>query len=291
MNLFDQLIKPIALYGSEIWGPDVIKGLDGDDTKYCRSLESFACEKLNLSFARFVLGVHKKAQNSAIYGELGRYPLGIDITANILLYHEHLLSENASPLMHNTLLVSNSNNKSWGHTTLRIKSNIVGNQHFLALKTRSIKRKLIKKHLASKYRTYWCNKITAERKMRTYIKFKDNLVLESYLETLPAEHRKTLARFRMSAHHLAIERGRYTKPPTPVENRTCPHCPSQIEDEFHFLMKCTELKNDREILLKNIGELCPQVLLLPDHLQFVYLMSAAGEIIKFVAAFIHKNIK
>ena len=82
IRLFDQLIKPICVYGSEIWGIDEVK-VDSP-LKFARSSESFTAEKLNLSFSKFSLGVHKKAQNSAVRGELGRMPLGADIAANIL---------------------------------------------------------------------------------------------------------------------------------------------------------------------------------------------------------------
>ena len=38
------------------------------------------------------------------------------------------------------------------------------------------------------------------------------------------------------AHNLAIEQGRHTN--TPINNRNCKLCHSDIEDEFHFVMKC-----------------------------------------------------
>jgi hypothetical protein len=37
-------------------------------------------------------------------------------------------------------------------------------------------------------------------------------------------NRSTLACFRISAHKLEIERGRYTIPKTAVENRICKQC-------------------------------------------------------------------
>ena len=47
--------------------------------------------------------------------------------------------------------------------------------------------------------------------------------------------RSILTRFRISAHKLEIEIGRYTTPKTPLENRLCKQCnSSEIEDEEHF---------------------------------------------------------
>ena len=75
--------------------------------------------------------------------------------------------------------------------------------------------------------------------MKTYVQYKSCLDREDYLETLPYEYCRALTRVRISAHNLAIKRGRYIKPPTPIESRTCPHCPMEVEDEFCFLMKCS----------------------------------------------------
>ena len=38
-------------------------------------------EKLNVTFCKYLLGVNKKASNLAVKGELGRYPLYIDVNA------------------------------------------------------------------------------------------------------------------------------------------------------------------------------------------------------------------
>ncbi len=65
IKLFDQLIKPIALYGSEIWGIDSINPTDM--SKMIESLEPPLCEKLNISLSRFALGVHKSKYQHVEY--------------------------------------------------------------------------------------------------------------------------------------------------------------------------------------------------------------------------------
>ena len=59
LKLFDYLVKPIALYGSALWGADLlnISGLQ----KFLESMEKPICKKLNISLCRFVIGVHKKS--------------------------------------------------------------------------------------------------------------------------------------------------------------------------------------------------------------------------------------
>jgi hypothetical protein len=50
----------------------------------------------------------------------------------------------------------------------------------------------------------------------------------------------------------AIEKGRYASPKIPVENRLCTSCDlGEIEDEYHFMMKCKLYDDLREELLLN----------------------------------------
>ena len=52
-----------------------------------------------------------------------------------------------------------------------------------------------------------------------------------------------------SSHNLNIEKGRHTKPITPLHNRTCLFCQSSdIDDEFHFLMSCSFHSENRKYL-------------------------------------------
>ena len=141
-------------------------------------------------------------------------------------------------------------------------------------------------NLKAEYDAYWRATVSTQPKMRTYIRFKSNLGMEDYLTILPAEHRRVFTRFRISAHNLAIERGRYTRPPTPIEERTCKHCP-QVEDESHVLMQCTEYSEQRAALFEEIKPMCPRFTDLSESDKFVYLMSATGDIVKAVARFIN----
>jgi hypothetical protein len=53
-----------------------------------------------------------------------------------------------------------------------------------------------------------------------------------------SKFRIALTRFRVSAHRLEVESGRWHKPEKILfENRKCKHC-NVLEDEFHFLLEC-----------------------------------------------------
>ena len=59
--LFDKLIKPVLLYGSEIWG----------------SQSNYYIEKMQLNYCQLLLCVKSSANTSAVLGECGRYLLEI----------------------------------------------------------------------------------------------------------------------------------------------------------------------------------------------------------------------
>ena len=69
-------------------------------------------------------------------------------------------------------------------------------------------------------------------KLRTFRLFKYNISFETYLSSAVEEKRKLLTKFRISAHKLEIEQGRYHG--LPVKDRICKLCKAEVEDEIHF---------------------------------------------------------
>ena len=65
LDLFDKLVTPILLYGSEIWA------YENNDI----------IEKLHLKYCKYILSVNKSTTSSMVHGELGRYPLNIEYTS------------------------------------------------------------------------------------------------------------------------------------------------------------------------------------------------------------------
>ena len=72
--------------------------------------------------------------------------------------------------------------------------------------------------------------------LRTYRKFINLFKFEEYLQFGSKTEQQTYTKFRISAHDLRIERGRYEG--LKVEDRICNTYNLNIKDEFHFLMIC-----------------------------------------------------
>ena len=79
-----------------------------------------------------------------------------------------------------------------------------------------------------------------------YREFKKDIKYESYLsEHKNEKKRHNYTRFRVSAHRLNIEVGRYCKPPIPAEKRLCTMCETDsVENEYH-LFSCTKYEDIR----------------------------------------------
>ena len=64
---------------------------------------------------------------------------------------------------------------------------------------------------------------------------------------------QALTRFRVSSHSLLIERGRYSRPIIPRGEAICKFCSlNEIDDEMHFLSKCTFHDSERISLTGNV---------------------------------------
>jgi hypothetical protein len=70
LKLFDSLVEPIILYGSEIWGFENIQIMD----------------KIHLKFCKRILNVRLTTPSYMVYGALGRYPLEIRVKLRMVSF-------------------------------------------------------------------------------------------------------------------------------------------------------------------------------------------------------------
>ncbi len=79
LHLFYSLVRPIMTYNCEIWGAYILNpkmfDMDGDHKSY---------EKIDLRFCKMLLGVHRKATNTAVRGELSRFRISLHILNKFL---------------------------------------------------------------------------------------------------------------------------------------------------------------------------------------------------------------
>ena len=82
LKLFNVLVKPVVLYGAEVWG-----------SEKCDILE-----RLQLRFFKYVLSVNKFTSSMMVYGELGAIPLVLEHFGQ-----DYVLVKNTRSLIRSTL--------------------------------------------------------------------------------------------------------------------------------------------------------------------------------------------
>ena len=127
-----------------------------------------------------------------------------------------------------------------------------------------------------------------EGKLRTYAKIKSRFRYENYLSNITNPlHRQALCRLRTSSHPLMIEKGRYTRPIAPVDERKCSSC-GVVEDEFHFLISCQLYSVHRQEMIATVNSKCINFINLSCQEKFLFLLSAEGDIARAVAKYSFK---
>ena len=279
--LYETLIQPILLYGSDIWGatPQCTKDIDN----------------VFLWFVRCVLGIKATTCNIITIGESGIIPPHVKCHENVILNFIRLnfISKGSvvKTVFNELELLHNNGIHCWYTQVLDLckKYDIDPMVYSYNTCTKTDIRRIIR----SQYITSWKSDLQDRCKypiLRLYNNIKSNFGRENYLSLIKNnKYRIAMSRFRASSHTLEIERGRYTIPITPIGNRLCHIC-NVVEDEFHFLLQCQLYSNERRALFNQISEILPEFVRLPDPNRFVFLLcNEHNSILSWVGKFIYNS--
>ena len=282
LHCFDTMVKPVLLYCSEVWGQDLLHTVK--DWKIDILDNNNEIEKMHIKFCKYLLHVHSKASNVAVRSELGRQTLNCSIIASILKYFVRLeLMSDDRPVKQ---VYNVTKNAKFGLSNIAYKLfetlGIDFNDYTFGSNA-SFKKfnNELNEQIQYCFEEEWFNFITSPvgkggkgNKLRTYSLFKKKYELERYLLDIKDYYdRVSLTKLRISAHSLRIEKGRYERKhgkELPVNERICKYCHlNNIEDEYHFTMKC-DLYTDSRIKMLKFLDLPLQ----PTKETFIRLMTA-----------------
>ena len=118
------------------------------------------------------------------------------------------------------------------------------------------------------------NAVVKNGKLRAYYTFKPFFKKEIYLQFIRnRDVRKCFTQFRISAHQLAIERGKDRN--IKIKDKICKYCQSsEVEDEIYFLINCQKFTNERKELFPKIEKFCKCFSSLTDDNKFLWLMTS-----------------
>lgn len=256
LELFDKLIAPILMYGSEVWG-------------FSKHVQQ---ERVHLQFCKKLLGVKRSTQNDFVYGELGREPLQNKIFCLIISYWFKILTvaDNKYIKYMYQLMLRDIENKpntiNWASKLKLLLSTLgfyevwinqgVGNkQAFL---------QVFKQRLTDSFRQDWNSRLSDSSRATFYSLF-CNFEHQFYLETLSvSKFRVAMTKLRVASHRLEIEVGRWARPNrVPIDERKCRHC-NKLEDEYHFLLECVLYADLRKQYIKKYFWTRPNMLKLKE---------------------------
>lgn len=243
IELFEKTIKPILLYGCEIWGFGNLNVL----------------EQVQLKFLKQVLNLKKSTPNCIVYGETGVLPLKIDIQSRVIGFWAKLVCPSTKSISSKLYFIAktyfdNQNRNSCFQWFENVRNILIScgfsgfwlNQTFLN-KTWLIK--ATKQKLTDLYINEWENDCQNNTSCNVYRIFKTKFGYEDYLSKVPSKYRKFLIKIRTRNHKLPIETGRWKK--IPRELRKCHLCHNDLGDEFHYLLSCRRLHNLRKQYLSS----------------------------------------
>ena len=279
LNLFDSCVKPIILYCSEIWSLDhIIRPNSDPESRYI----SFPPTKVQLKYAKYLLGVNKRAVNMAVLSELGMMPVAIDAMKLSFGYWLHLLDCPGSRLVSDVYRFLRESNTGF---TLKIKDLLhkFGFRHLWDNQSTFSKRRSIfslSEKIKESYIRYWNNVISSEsvgncgRKLRTYRKLKNDYTIENFLYYTDIQKLdiSNYIKVRISNSRLLIEQGRHQN--IELNKRICPLCKDDVEDEFHFVMMCPKLSHIRDNFFAEIQAAVPSFGNLSQQDKFKFIMSS-----------------
>ena len=298
-QLFDSLIRPVALFSCEFWLPEIMsKKCFNSKNLLLKFWENLSAETLNQKLCRMLLSVHKRCSRLAALGELGRYPLLISSLKNCLKYEWHLANIDQGSLISMAVreMAIMPHLDTWHSRVQSIKS-LLGISRLHGCKD-SVSLQLNKK-LNGAFDRYWIDQINAQKldsdgmdhnKLRFYKTLKGSFTQEPYISNvLNRSQRSWLTRYRVSAVcNLRIESGRYTRPVTPVTDRFCCYCNSNsIDDEKHAILACKTFTLKRNCFLGRISAFIPNFAQMsPNEQLLVILCPATAEIALCVSKYL-----
>ena len=239
LEMYSSMVLSVQMYAAEIWGYNVIRDM----------------ELLHTKFLKHVLFVHGKTSNDIVYGELGVYPLEVDIKCRMINFWVRLITGRNSKLsflMYRCLLRLYQEGLYSSPWLIYIR-NICNNcgMSFVWDSQSVINptwfKKVIERRLRDQWITVWNANLGLKSICSSYKMYKDIYCLEDYLVKLSKVSRIWITKFRASNNKLPITVGRYNN--ISREERVCVKCNENvIGDEYHVMLMC---ENEDIVRLRN----------------------------------------
>ena len=239
-KLFDAFVGSTMNYAAEVTGFGKCKEIERVHLKFCKNL----------------LKVKQSTCSLAVYSELGRFPLFVNRYTRVIKYWAKVIQTDnfiIQRLYTEMLKQCLCGQQNW---LINVKflldsygfSHVFSNPHSINLETFHI---IFKERVIDVFKQTWFNGVKSKSSLNLFLRFKNDIQFEKYLDILPINKRAALSRLRLSSHKLLIETGRYSNRRLERNERKCTFCDmNDLEDEYHFVLVCPLYADLRQKYIK-----------------------------------------
>ncbi|XP_060563724.1 uncharacterized protein LOC132723080 [Ruditapes philippinarum] len=237
IHLFDSMVAPILLYGSEVWGIENVNIID----------------IFQLKFYKLILNLKQSTPNCMLYGDLGILPLSNHIKSRVLCFWNKILSSKQESISHilydmsHSLYCRNVLKLPWMNSVCKLLDSLGLSNFWINNVATSLPlfKKIVKNRLKDQFIQNWHSEMSQSSKCLNYRMYKSEFRFEKFLDILPSHLALVRLRFRCMNHKMPIESGRFCN--IPRELRVCNLCNnSSLGDEYHYLFNCQFFNTDRK---------------------------------------------
>ena len=230
VELFERLIIPVLLYGSEIWGYENPKQL----------------QTMVNNVMRKFLRLHKSTPMCMINGELGLKEVSEYIDNRIMNFWFQVETgeeSKISTILYKWIKILHNKNIYSSAWIGKVETTLehMGMSSLFDVTTNTQKswfKNNTKIRLNNIYANIWSESVFNNSVCLNYRVMTVAKKTQTYILKLPKKYVYILCKFKCANHRLPIVEGRYTG--IPVHERTCTLCTTNdIGDEFHYLFNCT----------------------------------------------------
>lgn len=260
MKIFNSQIKPILLYGSEVWRP--YSNFDYD------TWDKNKIERTHTQFLKRSLGCNYQTSNIMARGEVGARPLLVDVIKRVISYISNIKVRKRT-IAYSAYDYETKNDTVPNFNTYVTKFNLSNQDLYVLQKGK------VSSICQDNYDRRWGDDIRDSPKAVSYGIFKNTVSLEKYLYQIRnTKYRIALSRFRLSNHNLLIEKGRHMRPRLDRNERKCFLCKDVVEDEKHFITKCPLYSKERNFLYQSLEKSSIHFnSLTTDEQKFIFIMT------------------
>ena len=253
VELFERLVIPVLLYGSEIWGYG--------NTKILQQM----CNKAMKQF----LKLNVSTPTCMLIGELGLKYIDEYIDNRMLNFWCNIATSNEYKISNilykwiKALYDQNSYKSLWLDKIHAILNKIGMSNLFIDNNIENVNKTWFKNTIKLKlndiYKQTWSEEVFSNGICVNYRIMTGGKQLQEYLTKLPKPYMFSMVKFKTANHKMPIVKGRHLN--IDYNERICTLCQlNQIGDEYHYLLVCPFFREKRIKYLKNYYFIRPNTL-------------------------------